>query len=167
LPSFVATLDGEPLSIERGHILDIGLDSPDYQCVRPAVWTHLGGQQLHIADESVAFDIALGDATGVRTMQPSTTTLARGDSFEVSWSSQEDLANARFVTADVVLRTTGYRLAETIMDDRVLLTMPAAAEMPDTGNGPLVVQVSSTRACPHLNCTISVSHQASQAVTVQ
>jgi hypothetical protein len=167
LPSFVATLDGEPISFERGYIRDIGLDSPEYECVRPFVWTSLRGQQLHIADESVAFDIDLGDANGYRSMQLSTTTITRGDSLELTWSSLEDLANARDVRADVVLRTTGYELADAIMPDRVLLTMPTATEMPDTGNGPLVVNLSSTRTCPHLNCTISVSHQVSQAVTVQ
>ena len=167
LPSFVATIDGEPMSVEHGYITDVGLDSPEYKCVPPGVWTKSRGQYLRIADESVTFDIDLGDAMATRTIQLATTTLTRGDSFDLIWSSAADLANGKRVSVAMGLGTRWTALDAMIVDDRVRATLPTPAQLAAVGNGALLVTIDSARACPHLNCTIDVTHEAIQAITVQ
>jgi len=168
LPSFVATLDGQPMSVERGSVQEGGLDVHYYECSLPRLLTHGRGRQLHIADETGVLDIDLGDATDPRTMQPSSTTLTRGGSFDVTWSPAADLEGVSHYAILYYLDLERADLATTVGVDGVLhLTMPTAAELSYTGAAQLVVAATVRRDCPYPKCTIKIDNDLQQGVTVQ
>ncbi len=150
LDSFEATIDGTPMRVERGFVSDIGLDSPEYVCELPYLYSTAGGRQLRIADATATFDIDLGDAATYRTAQLSSTTLVRGEPFTIAWSAAGDLEYAKRV--EVYL---GSRLLESkIVDGKIEATLPTADEQP-AGYGAISVHVESERPCAYASCAIT------------
>jgi hypothetical protein len=163
LPSFEATIDGISMTVERGHVTDIGLDSPEYVCSLPSLYSTERGELLHIADTHASFDIELGDAPAYRMMQVPSTTLARGDAFDITWSSAMDLANMPSVDVHI-----NYVAAAVAVDGAgIHVTSPSAAELPQTGSLPVDVRVRSQRPCPYPNCRIIATHSLRDSITVQ
>ncbi len=165
LPSFVATLDGVPMTIRQARVDDVGLDFPEYECTVPSVHTSAGGRYLHVADASATFDLDLGDATVERTMQVSTTDVVRGGTFDVAWMPATDLAAGTqyvYLKSDLPDRNLDY----TIEGGTLHVTMPAPLDFLETGAGELVVGVVHEPACPYAPCHIATRNHLRQAVSV-
>lgn len=160
LPSFVATIDGTPMSVNRGSVSDIGLDSPDYVCDLPFLYTTVGGQLVHIADDHATFDIDLGDATSSRMMQVSPATVVRGGTFDITWSSAMDLAN--MPTVDVYIGAVAA--TATVDPAGIHVTTP---DLSPTSSVPVDVRVTSIRPCPYPNCRILATHHLRQTIAVE
>jgi hypothetical protein len=166
---FRASVNDVPMRLTQGSVADYGLDSADWVCQEPTA--HLSDAPesavLVLADEATTFEIDLGTALAQRTARlVGGTDWTRGMTYDVEWSPASDLAEGR-PDAAWLTAYNAYAPGTLTYDTSLLhVAMPSPLALPYNGPATLSFTWYEPREEPCRNCTLVVSGNVSQQITV-